>query len=149
MTSKLAHFLCSEFPWDGYLCWQNCNLLRRWDGAEGSVGQGAFSVSHDTESQSGILLILKQQLSQLSWKKNIHITLLAYLKVWDSIAITSTLCFKQKLQLSSSIKSTYTVYSQYLYKELPAYKQTNHISTLPYKNALKSNEWRNQGKDKK
>lgn len=35
--------------------------------------------------------------------------------------------------LSSSIKSTCTVYSQYLYKVLPASKQTNHISTLPHR----------------
>lgn len=38
-----------------------------------------------------------------------------------------------KSWLSSSIKSTCTVYSQYWYKLLPASRQINHASTLPHR----------------
>lgn len=130
MTSNLAHVLCSEFPWDSCSCLENCCLLRRWDGP---VGQGSFSESHDGELQSGGLLIPEQQLSEVSWKKSTRITLLEYLKGSEKAFQSQVQFVLNKSCLSSSIKSTCTVYSQYLYKVLPASKQTNHISTLPHR----------------
>lgn len=79
------------------LCWQNYCLLSRWDGKAiaGSVVQGAFSVPQEKEAQSRVLQVPNQQLSQLSWEKNIHIPLLAVLYIYLYLK-SMTKCFNDK-----------------------------------------------------